>query len=164
MSGTRSGENNICETRPLSFFGSSPCAARVHCKAAAGMTLLELIVACSILLILATVAMPLARVAVIRHREELLRYDLREMRDAIDHYKDDADKNLIQVQAGTEGYPPDLQTLFNGVQLAGAQDKRVRRPRFHFVGRSGRFRRLQPSDGHGARWREILGLVACFLL
>ena len=126
MSGTRRGYNNICETRPLSFFGSSPCAARVHCKAAAGMTLLELIVACSILLILATVAMPLARVAVIRHREELLRYDLREMRDAIDHYKDDADKNLIQVQAGTEGYPPDLQTLLNGVQLAGAQDKHVR--------------------------------------
>jgi general secretion pathway protein G len=45
------------------------------------------------------------------------------MRDAIDHYKDDADKNLIQVQAGTEGYPPDLQTLVDGVQLTSAQDK-----------------------------------------
>jgi general secretion pathway protein G len=43
------------------------------------------------------------------------------MRDAIDHYKDDADKNLIQVQAGTEGYPPDLQTLVNGVQLTSTQ-------------------------------------------
>ena len=45
------------------------------------------------------------------------------MRDAIDRYKDDADKNLIQVQAGTEGYPPDLQTLVDGVQLTSAQDK-----------------------------------------
>lgn len=94
----------------------------------AGLTLLELIVACSILMVLATVAMPMARVSVVRHKEETLRYDLREMRDAIDHYKDDADKNLIQVQAGTEGYPPDLQTLVNGVQLASAQnkDKKVR--------------------------------------
>lgn len=90
------------------------------------MTLLELIIACSILMILAAVAMPLARVTIIRHKEELLRYDLREMRDAIDRYKDDADKNLIQVQAGTEGYPPDLDTLVNGVQLTGAQDKHVR--------------------------------------
>ncbi len=89
----------------------------------AGLTLLELIVACAILMVLATVAMPMARVTVVRHKEETLRYDLREMRDAIDHYKDDADKNLIQVQAGTEGYPPDLQTLVNGVQLTSAQDK-----------------------------------------
>lgn len=89
------------------------------------MTLIELILACAILLILATVAVPLARVTVIRHKEELLRYDLRQMRDAIDRYKDDADRNLIQVQAGTEGYPSDLETLVNGVQLTGAQDKRV---------------------------------------
>ena len=89
------------------------------------MTLLELVIACSILVILAAVAMPLARVTIIRHKEELLRYDLRQMRDAIDRYKDDADKNLIQVQAGTEGYPPDLDTLVNGVQLTGAQDKHV---------------------------------------
>jgi general secretion pathway protein G len=92
----------------------------------AGMTLLELIVACSILLVLATVAMPLARVTVTRRKETDLRYDLRQMRDAIDRYKDDADKNVIQVQAGTEGYPPDLQTLVQGVQLTGAQDKRIR--------------------------------------
>ena len=103
-----------------------PCAKT---RDDAGLTLLELIVACSILLVLATVAMPMARVSVVRHKEEALRYDLREMRDAIDRYKDDADKNLISVQAGTEGYPPDLQTLVNGVQLTGAQndkDKKVR--------------------------------------
>lgn len=90
-----------------------------------GMTLLELIIACGILLVLATVAVPLARVGVEERKETELRQDLREMRTAIDRYKDDADKNLIQVQAGTEGYPPDLQTLVDGVQLSGAQDQKV---------------------------------------
>lgn len=92
----------------------------------AGLTLIELVLACAILLILATVALPLARVE-IRHRKEAdLRYDLREMRDAIDRYKDAADKNLIQVQAGTEGYPPDLDTLVKGVELSGSSDRHVR--------------------------------------
>ena len=92
----------------------------------AGTTLLELIIAIAILLVLATAAMPLARVTLKRRKEAALHYDLRQMRDAIDRYKDAADKNLIQVQAGTEGYPPDLDTLVNGVQLAGASDRHVR--------------------------------------
>jgi general secretion pathway protein G len=107
----------------------SLCAGRLRARrraAASGMTLLELVIACSILLVLASVALPLARVAVIRGKERQLRYDLRQMRDAIDRYKDDADKGLIQVQAGTEGYPPDLETLYRGVQLASAQDRHVR--------------------------------------
>jgi len=85
-----------------------------------GMTLLELVVACAVLLVLASVALPLARVAVIHRKEATLRYDLREMRDAIDRYKDDSDKGLIQAQAGTEGYPADLDILVTGVPLAGA--------------------------------------------
>ncbi len=93
---------------------------------AAGMTLLELMVACSILLVLATVALPLTRVTVIRTREQLLHYRLREMRDAIDRYRDDADKGMFQVQAGTENYPPDLDTLYHGVQLTGTQNLRLR--------------------------------------
>jgi general secretion pathway protein G len=84
-----------------------------------GMTLLELMIACSILMVLATVALPLERATIIRKREDLLHYDLRQMRDAIDRYKDAADKNLIMVEAGTEGYPPDLQTLVTGVTLSG---------------------------------------------
>jgi general secretion pathway protein G len=93
---------------------------------AAGTTLLELIIACSILIILATAAVPLNRMVLIRRRESDLRYHLREMREAIDRYKDAADKNLIQVKAGTEGYPPDLETLVKGVQLSGQPDRRVR--------------------------------------
>ena len=93
---------------------------------AAGMTLLELLVACSILLVLATVALPLTRVTVIRQREQMMRYDLRQMRDAIDRYRDAADKGEFQVQAGTENYPPDLDTLVKGVQLTGATDRHLR--------------------------------------
>ncbi|HTA59886.1 MAG TPA: type II secretion system protein [Candidatus Baltobacteraceae bacterium] len=93
---------------------------------AAGFTLIELILACSILFVLAAIAVPLARVAIKRRKEADLRYDLREMRTAIDRYKDAADKNLIQVKAGTEGYPPDLDTLVKGVQLTGAKSEHVR--------------------------------------
>ena len=92
----------------------------------AGMTLLELIVACGILITLAGMAVPMARVTIKRQREAELRYDLREMRDAIDRYKDAADHNLIRVEVGTEGYPPDLQTLVDGVDLAGAPNRHVR--------------------------------------
>lgn len=87
----------------------------------AGVTLLELIIACAILLVLATAAMPIARYTVRRQKEAELRRDLREMRDAIDRYKDAADKNLIRVEAGSEGYPPDLQTLVKGVDLTTQQ-------------------------------------------
>ena len=93
--------------------------------AESAMTLLELVAACAILLILAAVALPLERVTIIRHREQDLRDRLHEIRGAIDRYKDDADKNLIQVQAGTEGYPPDLQTLVTGVELTGAKDTKI---------------------------------------
>ena len=95
-------------------------------RSAAGMTILELIVACGILVVLSGMAVPMARVQIKRQREARLRYDVLEMRNAIDRYKDAADQNLIRVQAGTEGYPPDLQTLVDGVQLAGAPDRHVR--------------------------------------
>src|SRR5579872_1251391 len=83
----------------------------------AGITLLELIIACAILLVLASAAMPVARYTVKRKKEAELHSDLREMRDAIDRYKDAADRNLIRVEVGTEGYPPDLDTLVKGVDM-----------------------------------------------
>lgn len=97
--------------------------------AEAGMTLIELIIACAILAVLATAALPLARVAIIHKKEDDLHYRLREIRDAIDRYKDYADQNKIQVQAGTEGYPPDLETLVKGVPLTGTTDSK----RIHFL-------------------------------
>ena len=90
------------------------------------MTLLELIIACAILLILSSAALPIAKFSVIRQREAELHQDLREMRDAIDRYKDAADRNLIRVEIGSEGYPPDLETLVKGVQLGASSDKKIR--------------------------------------
>jgi type II secretory pathway pseudopilin PulG len=81
------------------------------------MTLLELVIACAILMILATAAMPVARFTVKRQKEAELHRDLREMRDAIDRYKDASDHGRIRVAVGTEGYPPDLQTLVTGVDV-----------------------------------------------
>jgi general secretion pathway protein G len=93
----------------------------------AGMTLLELILACTILLILSSSALPIARYTIVHKKEELLSYELRQMRDAIDRYKDLADSNKIRVEVGTEGYPPDLETLVKGVKLGtGGDDKKVR--------------------------------------
>jgi len=89
-------------------------------SAEAGMTLLELIIACAILLILSSMALPIARFTVIREREKELRLDLREMRQAIDKYKDLADQQKIRVELGSEGYPPDLDTLVKGVALGGS--------------------------------------------
>jgi general secretion pathway protein G len=100
--------------------------ARRSCSQA-GMTLLELIIACSILLILSAAALPVAKYSIIYKREELLHYELRQMHDAIDRYKDLADANKIRVEVGSEGYPPDLETLVKGVKVGGAgDDKKIR--------------------------------------
>ncbi|HKE08790.1 MAG TPA: type II secretion system protein [Candidatus Acidoferrum sp.] len=94
----------------------------------AGMTLLELIIACAILMILSSMALPIARFTVMREREKELRLDLREMRNAIDKYKDLADQQKIRVEVGSEGYPPDLETLVKGVAIGGggASGKNIR--------------------------------------
>lgn len=85
-----------------------------------GFTLVELIAAITIILILTTVALPLARVQVRRTQEVELRRALREMRQAIDRYKDFADRGMIPTKADSFGYPPDLETLVKGVPLKGA--------------------------------------------
>jgi general secretion pathway protein G len=95
-------------------------------KSETGMTLLELIIACSILIILSSAALPVARYSIVRSKETELHRDLREMKDAIDRYKDAADKNLIRVEVGSEGYPPDLETLVKGVQMGAGADKKIR--------------------------------------
>jgi general secretion pathway protein G len=91
-----------------------------------GMTLLELIIAASILLVLASAALPVFRFTIMRQKESELHRDLREMRDAIDRYKDYSDRNLIRVAAGSEGYPPDLETLVKGVRIGAGDGSKVR--------------------------------------
>jgi len=84
-----------------------------------GFTLVEMIAAITILMILTGMAVPLARVTIKRERERELRHDLWEMRDAIDRYKDAADRSAFQIKVESYGYPPDLQTLVDGVDVNG---------------------------------------------
>jgi general secretion pathway protein G len=93
----------------------------------AGLTLVELIVTVAILAILATAAVPLARFRVQREKERELRYDLWQMRDAIDRYKDAADKHAFQIKLDSQGYPPDLDTLVKGVDAQGKKLRFLRR-------------------------------------
>ena len=88
-----------------------------------GLTLVELIVTVAILSFLASVAVPVARFQVKRQNERILRHDLWEMRDAIDHYKDAADMHAFQTKVDSQNYPPDLETLVNGVDV---QSKKVK--------------------------------------
>ncbi len=87
-----------------------------------GFSFIELLVVTSIILVLAGAAMPLARITIQRQREIELRRALREMRTAIDKYKDAVDQGQIggtDNQLGSEGYPPDLETLVEGVTAVG---------------------------------------------
>jgi|SRR6516164_707814 general secretion pathway protein G len=85
-----------------------------------GMTLIELLVSCAILVILCSAAVPIARYTGWRIRERALKRDLLDMRDAIDRYKTLADRGQIRVDPLAGGYPPDLETLVKGVPLAAA--------------------------------------------
>ena len=88
-----------------------------------GLTLVELIVTITILSIFAGAVMPMARFQAKRLNERILRYDLWTMRDAIDRYKDAADRGAFQIKLGSEGYPPDLETLAKGIDV---QSKKIR--------------------------------------
>ena len=89
---------------------------------------MEMIVVITILLVLMGAAVPVMRVSIKRQRETELRRDLWEMRAAIDRYKDAADKNTFRTKLGSEGYPPDLDTMVNGEE--GPAGKKI-----HFLRR-----------------------------
>ena len=91
-----------------------------------GFTLLELIAAITIMLLLTSIALPLARMQVQRTREVELRRALRDMRQAIDRYKDFADRGMIPSKAESFGYPPELETLVKGVPLRGSATVRYK--------------------------------------
>ncbi len=96
-------------------------------KSIRGFTLLELIIATAILLILSTMAVPMARLTIKREKERRLRADLWEMRDAIDRYKMDADRNAFQTKVDSQGYPPDLETLVKGEDVQGKKIRYLRK-------------------------------------
>jgi len=94
-----------------------------------GFTYIELIIATMLLSILAAAIIPVVQIGVKRNKESELRRNLRTMRDAVDAYKRAVDQGLIggtDVQLGSEGYPPDLETLVEGVSQVGTADKKLK--------------------------------------
>lgn len=93
-----------------------------HLSSARGFSFIEMLIVSTIVLILASAVQPLARVTMTRQKEAELRRSLREMRTAIDKFKDAADMQMIpptELRPGSEGYPPDLETLVEGVSVVG---------------------------------------------
>jgi general secretion pathway protein G len=101
----------------------------VDARRSRGVTYLELVAVATIMMILASAILPLGRVAVRRERELELRRALREIRRGIDAYKGAVDAGQIggtEVKLGSEGYPPDLETLVKGVNRVGALDRKLK--------------------------------------
>lgn len=118
-----------------------------------GITLVELIVAVTIMLILTGAAIPIARVRIERQKERELRRALWEMRDSIDRYKDAADRGLFQTKLGSEGYPPDLETLVNGVDVAGKKVRFLRQiPTDPMTGKADWGLRSMQDDPESESW------------
>jgi general secretion pathway protein G len=122
-------------------------------KRAAGLTLIELIVAITILMILTGAAVPIARVRIRRDKERELQRALWEMRDAIDRYKDAADRGAFQIKLGTEGYPADLDTLVEGVDVGGKKLRFLRRiPTDPLTGKAEWGKRCMSDDPDSTSW------------
>ncbi len=118
-----------------------------------GLTLIELIVAITILMILTGAAIPIVRVRIQREKEVELRRALWEMRDAIDRYKDAADRNAFPIKVGSEGYPPDLDTLVTGVDVQGKKVRFLRRiPVDPMTGRAEWGMRSMQDDPQSESW------------
>ena len=106
--------------------GGSECRGHVARREPC-FTLIELIVATGILIILTMMALPLARVTIKREKEKELRRDLWEMRDAIDRYKDAADRGAFRTKVDSQNYPPDLETLVKGEDIQGKKLRFLRK-------------------------------------
>ena len=96
-------------------------------KSQGGLTLIELIVAFTIMMVLTSMAVPLARYKVQRDKERDLERALTEMRNAIDKFKDDMDAQKIgPAKLDSDNYPESLQQLVDGIKATGSVDKKIR--------------------------------------
>lgn len=95
-------------------------------RGSTGFSLIELIITITVIAVIAGVAVPLTRNAIVRQKEVELRRALREMRVAIDRYKEASDLGLIEVTVGTEGYPESLEILVEGVEQVNDVEIRLR--------------------------------------
>ena len=122
-------------------------------RRARGFSLIELIVAITILSVLASMSVPYIQITIKRERERELRYDLWTMRDAIDRYKDASERGAFQIKVGSEGYPPDLETLVKGVDVAGKKVRFLRKiPVDPTTGRSEWGMRSVQDDAASESW------------
>jgi general secretion pathway protein G len=126
-------------------------------RSQAGLSLVELIVAFTILLTLTAMALPMARYKVRREKEQSLRQGLKEIRTAIDKYKDMADRGeLGQTKLGTENYPETLEILVEGVKIPGPEDKKVkflrRMPKDPFTNSTDWGKRSTQDDPKSQSW------------
>jgi general secretion pathway protein G len=111
------------------------------------------IVAITILSVLASMSVPYIQITIKRERERELRYDLWTMRDAIDRYKDASERGAFQIKVGSEGYPPDLETLVKGVDVAGKKVRFLRKiPVDPMTGRSEWGMRSVQDDAASESW------------
>ncbi|GMU64452.1 MAG: hypothetical protein AMXMBFR36_07260 [Acidobacteriota bacterium] len=95
-------------------------------RRARGYTLVELVVVCAVLVIIAGAAFPLAKYTRLRLKEMELRSALREMRASIDEFKRYTDAGLLPVDFGTDGYPSELEVLIEPIDVVGQVDKQIR--------------------------------------
>ena len=120
-----------------------------------GFTLIELIVATTILIILTGMAVPIVRISVQRERERELHQALWTLRDAIDRYKDAADRGAFQTKVGSENYPPDLETLVKGEDVQGKKLKFLRKvPIDPMTGKNEWGMRSMQDDPDSDSWGE----------
>jgi general secretion pathway protein G len=111
------------------------------------------IVAITILSVLASMSVPYIQITIKRERERELRYDLWTIRDAIDRYKDASERGAFQIKVGSEGYPPDLETLVKGVDVAGKKVRFLRKiPVDPMTGRSEWGMRSVQDDAASESW------------
>jgi len=103
-------------------------------KSNRGFSLVELVIVALLLTILAMVALPTGKHLVKRNKEMELALALRELRFAIDEYKRYSDAGLIEKELGADGYPTELEQLYEGVDLLGQ------------IGREAKFLRRLPVD------------------
>ena len=101
-------------------------ARRRSTGAAAGFTIAEMVIVCALLTILAGITLPVTKYTWQRMKEAELRSALRQMRNAIDEHKRYSDAGLLPLELGTDGYPKDLETLIEGVEVVGQIDRKIK--------------------------------------